>query len=163
VIAGSLSKTYAMTGWRLGFALAPAPIVNAMTKLQSQSTSSTAHMIQKAAVAALTGPQQCVAGMKAEYIRLRDQTLDLLKKIPGITCGKPDGAFYVYPNVSAYFGKSGITSAAEVARRLLHEAHVVTVPGEAFGTREHIRLSYATSSGEIQRGLERMQAWFAKL
>ncbi|HEX7287716.1 MAG TPA: pyridoxal phosphate-dependent aminotransferase [Candidatus Angelobacter sp.] len=163
VIAGSLSKTYAMTGWRLGFALAPAPIVNAMTKLQSQSTSSTAHMIQKAAVAALTGPQQCVADMKAEYIRLRDQTLDLLKKIPGITCGKPDGAFYVYPNVSAYFGKSGITSAAEVARRLLHEAHVVTVPGEAFGTREHIRLSYATSSGEIQRGLERMQAWFAKL
>jgi aspartate aminotransferase len=69
----------------------------------------------------------------------------------------------VYPNVSAYFGKSGITSAAEVARRLLNEAHVVTVPGEAFGTREHIRLSYATSAGEIQRGLERMQAWFAKL
>lgn len=163
VIAGSLSKTYAMTGWRLGFALAPAPIVNAMTKLQSQSTSSTAHMIQKAAVAALTGPQQCVAGMKAEYIRLRDQTLDLLKKIPDITCVKPQGAFYVYPNVSAYFGRSGISSAAEIARRLLHEAHVVTVPGEAFGTREHIRLSYATSAGEIQRGLERMQAWFARL
>ena len=73
------------------------------------------------------------------------------------------GAFYVYPNVSAYFGKAGIKSAADVAKRLLHEAHVVTVPGEAFGTREHIRLSYATSSGEIKRGLDRMQDWFAKL
>jgi len=163
VIAGSLSKTYSMTGWRLGYALAPAPIISAMTKLQSQSTSSSAHMIQKAAAAALTGPQQCVAEMKAEYIRLRDQTLDLLGRIPGITCVRPQGAFYVYPNVSAYFGKSGIHSGGDVAKRLLHEAHVVTVPGEAFGTREHIRLSYATSSQEIQRGLERMQAWFAKL
>jgi aspartate aminotransferase len=152
-----------MTGWRLGYALAPAPIISAMTKLQSQSTSSSAHMIQKAAAAALAGQQQCVAEMKAEYIRLRDQTLDLLGRIPGITCVKPQGAFYVYPNVSAYFGKSGIHSGADVAKRLLHEAHVVTVPGEAFGTREHIRLSYATSSQEIQRGLERMQAWFAKL
>ena len=163
VIAGSLSKTYAMTGWRLGYALGPAPVISAMTKLQSQSTSSSAQMIQKAAVAALTGPPQCVADMKAEYIRLRDHTLDLLAKIPKITCVKPQGVFYVYPNVSAYFGKSGINSGADVAKRLLHEAHVVTVPGEAFGTREHIRLSYATSSKEISRGLERMQAWFAKL
>jgi aspartate aminotransferase len=163
IIAGSLSKTYAMTGWRLGYALGPAPVISAMTKLQSQSTSSSAQMIQKAAVAALTGPQQCVADMKAEYIRLRDQTLDLLARIPRITCVKPEGAFYVYPNVSAYFGKSGINSGADVAKRLLHEAHVVTVPGEAFGTRDHIRLSYATSSKEISRGLERMQAWFAKL
>src|SRR5215471_1396058 len=163
VIVGSLSKTYAMTGWRLGYALGPAAIVAAMIKLQSQSTSSTAHMIQKAAVAALTGPQQCVGEMKAEYIRLRDQTLEALKRIPGVPCVKPEGAFYVYPNVASYFGKSGINSAAEVSRRLLHEAHVVTVPGEAFGTREHIRLSYATSSAEIKRGLERMQAWFAKL
>jgi aspartate aminotransferase len=163
VIVGSLSKTYAMTGWRLGYALGPQPIVSAMTKLQSQSTSSTAHMIQKAAVAALNGPQQCVADMKTEYIRLRDQTLAALSKIPNTTCVKPEGAFYVYPNVSAYFGKAGINSAAEVARRLLHEAHVVTVPGEAFGTRDHIRLSYATSPGEIKRGLERMQLWFAKL
>jgi aspartate aminotransferase len=163
VIIGSLSKTYAMTGWRLGYGLGPAPVINAMAKLQSQSTSSTAHMVQKAAVAALNGPQACVADMKAEYVRLRDQTLEALKKIPGVTCVKPDGAFYVYPNVSAYFGKAGINSGAEVARRLLHEAHVVTVPGEAFGTREHIRLSYATSSSEIKRGLERMQKWFAGL
>jgi aspartate aminotransferase len=163
VICGSLSKTYAMTGWRLGFALAPAPLTAAMSKLQSQSTSSTAHMIQKAAVAAVSGPQQCLADMKAEYVRLRDQTLAALEKIPGITCVRPEGAFYVYPNVSAYFGKAGINSGADVAKRLLHEAHVVTVPGEAFGTREHIRLSYATSSGEIARGLERMRIWFAGL
>ncbi len=163
VIVGSLSKTYAMTGWRLGYALGPAPIVGAMSKLQSQSTSSTAHMIQKAGVAALTGPQNCVGEMKVEYIRLRDQTLQALAKIPAVTCVRPEGAFYVYPNVSAYFGKDGIKSASDVAKRLLHEAHVVTVPGEAFGTREHIRLSYATSSSEIERGLERMRTWFAKL
>ncbi|MBZ5522663.1 MAG: pyridoxal phosphate-dependent aminotransferase [Acidobacteriia bacterium] len=163
VIIGSLSKTYSMTGWRLGYSLSPVPVANAIAKLQSQNTSSTAHMIQKAAVAAVTGPQECIGQMKAEYIRLRDQILGELSKIPRITCVRPEGAFYVYPNVSAYFGRQGVNSAADVARRLLHEAHVVTVPGEAFGTREHIRLSYATSSGEITRGLERMRDWFAKL
>ena len=163
VIIGSLSKTYSMTGWRLGYALAPVPVINAMAKLQGQSTSSTTHMVQKAAVAALTGPQECVGEMKAEYVRLRDQTLAALQQIPRVTCVRPEGAFYVYPNVSAYFGKSGIQSAAEIAKRLLHEAHVVTVPGEAFGTRDHIRLSYATSPSEIQRGLERMRSWFAGL
>ena len=163
VIIGSLSKTYAMTGWRLGYALAPSPIINAMTKLQSQSTSSTAHMVQMAALAAVTGPQNCVEQMKKDYILLRELTLGHLTLIPGVTCVKPDGAFYVYPNVSAYFGKSGISSAADVSKRLLHEAHVVTVPGEAFGTREHIRLSYATSATEIERGLEWMQEWFSKL
>jgi len=163
VIVGSLSKTYAMTGWRLGYALAPAPIISTMSKLQSQNTSSTAHMIQKAAVAAVEGPQQCVAGMKAGYIQLRDQILAELAQIPGVTCVRPEGAFYVYPNISSYFGRNGIRSAADIAKRLLHEAHVVTVPGEAFGTQEHIRLSYATSSAEIKRGLERMKDWFAKL
>jgi aspartate aminotransferase len=163
VIVGSLSKTYAMTGWRLGYALAPPPIINAMTKLQSQSTSSTAHMVQMAAMAAVTGPQDCVEKMKKDYVMLRELMLGHLKLIPGVTCVKPEGAFYVYPNVSAYFGKAGITSAADVAKRLLHEAHVVTVPGEAFGTRDHIRLSYATAPTEIERGLERMQEWFGKL
>jgi aspartate aminotransferase len=163
VIIGSLSKTYAMTGWRLGYALAPAPIINAMIKLQSQSTSSTAHMVQMAALAAVTGPQDCVEKMKKDYVLLRDLTLGHLSLIPGVTCVKPEGAFYVYPNVSAYFGKSEITCAADIAKRLLHEAHVVTVPGEAFGTRDHIRLSYATSATEIERGLERMQEWFGKL
>lgn len=163
VIVGSLSKTYAMTGWRLGYALAPAPITAAFTKLQSQNTSSSAHMIQKAAVAALTGPQDCVGQMKAGYIELRDQVLAELTTIPDLSCVRPEGAFYVYPNVSAYFGRQGINSAAEISKRLLHEAHVVTVPGEAFGTRDHIRLSYATSSAEIKKGLAWMRDWFAKL
>jgi len=101
--------------------------------------------------------------MKKDYVLLRDLTLGHLSLIPGVTCVKPEGAFYVYPNVSAYFGKSEITCAGDVAKRLLHEAHVVTVPGEAFGTRDHIRLSYATSATEIERGLERMQEWFGKL
>src|SRR5215813_3803844 len=163
VIIGSLSKTYAMTGWRLGYALAPAPITSALTKLQSQNTSSTAHMIQKAAMAALTGPQDCVAQMKAGYIQLRDQILAELATIPGISCFRPDGAFYVYPNVSAYFGRNGINSAAEVSRRLLHEAHVVIVPGEAFCTTDHMRLTYATSAAEITKGLKWMRDWFVKL
>jgi aspartate aminotransferase len=163
VIVGSLSKTYAMTGWRLGFSLAPASITSAFTKLQSQDTSSTAHMIQKAAVAALTGPQECVAEMNAGYVKLRDLVLAELSGIPDVTCVRPQGAFYVYPNVSAYFGRNGINSAAEVAKRLLHEAHVVTVPGEAFGTRDHIRLSYATSAAEIKKGVQRMKEWFGKL
>jgi aspartate aminotransferase len=163
VVIGSLSKTYAMTGWRLGYALGPAPLITAMTKLQSQSTSSSNHFVQKAAVAAVTGPQECVAGMRAEYITLRDRALTGLRCIPGLACQTPQGAFYVYPNVSAYFGKAGISGAADIARRLLHEAHVVTVPGPGFGTQDHIRLSYAVSEHDLDRGLERMAQWFAAL
>ena len=163
VVMGSLSKTYAMTGWRAGFALGPKAIISAMAKLQSQSTSSTASMVQKASVAALAGSQECVAEMKAEYILLRDRMLAGFATIPGITCTKPQGAFYVYPNVSAFFGKGGVTSAADVAARLLSEAHVVCVPGEAFGTNDHIRLSYATSGDVIDKGIERMKAWFGGL
>jgi aspartate aminotransferase len=163
VVLGSLSKTYAMTGWRAGFALAPRAVISAMTKLQSQSTSSTASFVQKAAVAALRGPQECVAEMRADYLTLRDEILGRLAGIPGITCTRPDGAFYVYPNVSQYLGKSGIPTAMELSKRLLHEAHVVTVPGEAFGTGEHIRLAYATSHADVQEGLDRMKAFFAKL
>jgi aspartate aminotransferase len=163
VVIGSLSKTYAMTGWRLGYALAPAPLVSAMQKLQSQSTSNPTSIVQKAAVAALTGPQECVAQMRDEYIRLRDQIVAGLRAIPGISCTQPQGAFYVYPNVSGYFGRGGIQSAADVAGRLLREAGVVTVPGEGFGTRQHIRISYAASAAEIEKGLERMRKFFGAL
>lgn len=163
VVLGSLSKTYAMTGWRAGYALAPKPVITAMTKLQSQSTSNTASFVQKAAIAALNGPQECVAEMRADYLKLRDKILGRLAEIPGITCTRPDGAFYVYPNVSHYLGKSGVPSAMELSKRLLHEAHVVTVPGEAFGISEHIRLSYATSHADVEEGLNRMKAFFAKL
>src|SRR5438270_1469967 len=163
VIIGSLSKTYAMTGWRLGYALAPAAIVDAMNKLQGQQTSNPASIVQKAAVAALTGPQQCVEDMKADYIRLRDRIIGGLTAIPGITCTRPQGAFYAYPNISSFLGRSGMRSASDVAKRLLQEAHVVTVPGEAFGSNEHIRISYATSENEVDRGLDRMKKFFAAL
>jgi aspartate aminotransferase len=163
VILGSLSKTYAMTGWRAGFALGPKQIIDAMSKLQSQSTSNTASVVQKAAIAALTGSQDCVAEMRTDYLRLRDQTLAGFKTIPGLTCTVPQGAFYVYPNVSAFLGKGGIKTAAELASKLLTEAHVVVVPGEAFGTNEHIRLSYAVSSDVVDKGIARMREYFAKL
>jgi len=163
VVLGSLSKTYAMTGWRAGYALAPKPVIAAMTKLQSQSTSNTASFVQKAAIAALRGDQACVGTMRADYLTLRDEILAGLATIPGITCTKPEGAFYVYPNVSQYLGRPGVPSAMELSKRLLHEAHVVTVPGEAFGTDQHIRLSYATSHADVEEGVDRMKAFFGKL
>lgn len=163
IIVGSLSKTYAMTGWRLGYALGPAPIISAMQKLQSQSTSNPTSIVQKAAVAALGGSQDCVRQMREQYIKLRDTIVDGLRTIPGITCTMPNGAFYAYPNVSHYFDRGGMNSTADVARRLLHEAHVVVVPGEGFGTQEHVRISYATAPQNLERGLERMRKFFANL
>ena len=163
VIIGSLSKSYAMTGWRSGYALGPAPVIAQISKLQSQSTSNPASMVQKAAIAALEGPQDCIAEFRADYIRLRDQVLADLAQIPGIRCARPEGAFYVYPNISAYLGRGGLKSSIDVANRLLHEAHVVTVPGEGFGTREHIRLSYATSGAVLKEALQRMKNFFASV
>jgi aspartate aminotransferase len=152
-----------MTGWRLGFTLGPAPIMTAVQKLQSQSTSSPTSMVQKAAVAALRGPQQCVEDMRAEYIKLRDHVVKGLRSISGVQCTLPEGAFYAYPNVSEFFGRSGMNSASEIAGKLLRESHVATVPGEGFGTKEHIRVSYATSMAELDRGLERMRKFFGGL
>jgi aspartate aminotransferase len=114
-------------------------------------------------VAALTGSQQCVADMRAEYIQLRDHVVNGLRAIPGVRCNMPEGAFYAYPNVSAYFGRGGMKSASDLAGKLLREAHVATVPGEGFGTRDHIRVSYATSVKELDRGLERMRKFLASL
>ncbi len=163
LIIGSLSKTYAMTGWRLGYALGPAPVIAAMQKLQSQSTSNPTSIVQKAAIAALTGPQDCLAEMRTDYIKLRDKVVAGLRAVPGLTCATPNGAFYAYPNVSHYFGRGGMNSACDAARKLLHEAHVVVVPGEAFGTQEHVRISYAVAEQQLERGLERMRDFFAKL
>jgi aspartate aminotransferase len=163
VVLGSLSKTYAMTGWRAGFALGPKAIISAMSKLQSQSTSNTASFVQKASIAAVSGDQTCVAEMRADYIKLRDRMLAGFAEIPGITCTVPQGAFYVYPNVSQFFGKGGIKTASDVAAKLLSDAHVVVVPGEPFGTTEHIRLCYAVSADVIDEGLKRMKVFFATL
>src|SRR5580704_10161503 len=152
-----------MTGWRLGYAMAPAAVTSAMAKLQSQSTSNPTSIVQKAAVAALKGPQECVEQMRREYIQLRDHVVKGLRSISGIACTLPEGAFYAYPNISAFLGRGGLKSASDVAGRLLREAHVATVPGEGFGTSEHIRVSYATSKAELDRGLEKMRQFCSGL
>jgi aspartate aminotransferase len=156
LVAGSLSKTYAMTGWRIGFGLVPASIVAAMTKLQSHSTSNPTSISQKAAVEALRGPQESVGAMLAEYRQRRDFVVQRLRAIPGVRCAEPRGAFYAYPNVGVVLGKNGIESTLQLSERLLADAHVAVVPGEAFGTDRHIRISYATSMHELDRGLERI-------
>src|SRR5580700_9942517 len=120
LVVGSLSKTYAMTGWRLGYTLGPAAVVGAVQKLQSQSTSNPTSIVQKAAVAALNSSQQCVAEMRSEYIRLRDHIVGGLRAIPGIKCTMPEGAFYAYPNVSAFFGKSGSQSGMKSGADIAH-------------------------------------------
>jgi aspartate aminotransferase len=158
LVAGSLSKTYSMTGWRIGFALAPAPVISAIAKLQSHSTSNPTSIAQKAAVEAVTGPQESVTIMLAEYHRRRDFVIERLRTIPGVRIAIPRGAFYAYPNISVAFNK-GIGSALEFSERLLAEAHVAVVPGEAFGTDEHVRISYATSMEELKRGLDRIDSF----
>ena len=167
IVLGSLSKTYAMTGWRAGFALGPKQIISAMSKLQSQSTSNAATFVQKASVVALTASQECVSEMRADYIQLRDRVLEGFKTIPGLTCTVPEGAFYVYPNIKAFLdptgGKGGVKTASDLAAKLLSEAHVVVVPGEAFGTSEHIRLSYAVSGDVIDKGVERLRTYLTGL
>jgi len=156
LVAGSLSKTYAMTGWRIGFGLAPAAIVDAMTKLQSHSTSNPTSISQKAAVEALRGPQESVAAMLAEYRKRRDFVIARLRAIPGVKCAEPRGAFYAYPNLGVAIGKNGIANSLQLSERLLNEAHVAVVPGEAFGTTQHVRIAYATSMHELERGLDRI-------
>jgi len=161
LVAGSLSKTYAMTGWRIGFGLVPPSIVQAMTKLQSHSTSNPCSISQKAAVEALRGPQESVGAMLAEYRKRRDFVVARLRRIPGVLCNEPQGAFYVYPNISVAF-KNGITNTTQFAEKMLAEAHVSAVAGEAFGTDKHIRISYATSMTELERGLDRIHQFIVQ-
>jgi aspartate aminotransferase len=156
VVAGSLSKTYSMTGWRIGFALAPKPLIDAMMKLQSHTTSNPTSVSQKAAIEALRGPQDSIGIMLAEYRKRRDYVVGRLRAIAGVKIAEPQGAFYVYPNVSVGF-RNGITSALEFSEKLLAEEFVAVVPGEAFGTSEHVRISYATSMKELERGLDRIE------
>jgi aspartate aminotransferase len=159
LVVGSLSKTYAMTGWRVGFGLMPAPIITAMNKLQSHSTSNPTSIAQKAAVEALRGPQESVDIMLAEYRRRRDFVVERLRAIPGVKIATPRGAFYAYPNMAEVMARKGIRSSLELCDRLLQEARVAVVPGEAFGTTEHFRLSYAASMKELERGLDRIHAF----
>jgi aspartate aminotransferase len=162
LVAGSLSKTYAMTGWRIGFVLAPESIVTAMGKLQSHSTSNPTSIAQKAAVEALLGPQESVGVMLAEYRKRRDFVVERLRAIPGVECSEPHGAFYAYPNVGVAIGRNGIADTLAFSERLLSEAHVAVVPGEAFGTDRHVRISYAASMTELTRGLDLMHRFIVE-
>ncbi len=152
----SASKTYAMTGWRLGYAAGPVEIVKAMAKLQSQSTSGAATFSQIAYATALSADQSCVATMRAEFERRGAHMWRRLTAISGVRCPKPTGAFYCFPNVSAAYAKLGVRGSIEFAARLLEEARVAVVPGEAFGMDEHVRLSFATGMQQIDKGLDRI-------
>lgn len=157
VVAGSLSKTYAMTGWRLGYALAPPPLIEAMVMLQSHSTGNATAFVQKAAVAALSGTQEPVERMRSEYRRRRQLMVEGLRAIPGIACVMPAGAFYAFPNIAALLGRpSGPATGLEFSAQLLERVGVIAVPGEAFGAPGHLRLSYATAPAIIAEGLRRL-------
>lgn len=156
VLCGSSSKAYAMTGWRCGWALAPADLVSACNALQSHSTSNVCSITQKAAVAALRGPQDCVIDMLAEYRRRRDQMFAWLSAEPRIRLRKPDGAFYLFPDVSELLSPDGLRTSADFAQALLDVARVAVTPGEAFDAPGFIRISYATSMDQLQRGAERI-------
>jgi aspartate aminotransferase len=163
LVAGTVSKTYAMTGWRIGYGLAPEHIIGAMMKLQSHSTSNPTSFAQKGAIEALRGPQDSVPQMLAEYRHRRDFVIPRLRQIPGVECSMPAGAFYAYPNLRGALDRGGIKTPLEFADRLLKEANVAVVPGEAFGTNDHVRISYATSMAELERGLDRIQKFIEKL
>jgi aspartate aminotransferase len=167
IVVNGVSKAYAMTGWRIGYAAGPEEIIAAINKIQSQNTSNPASISQKAAVEALTGDQEVVDRMVGEFRKRRNTIVELLNDIPGINCLSPEGAFYVFPNVSAIYGRSyggkKITSSVELIDYLLDKANVAAVPGGAFGSDDHIRLSYATSLMNIEEGLKRIKSAIAEL
>ena len=167
IIINGVSKTYAMTGWRIGYALGPGDVISAAAKIQGQSTSNPTSIAQMAALEALRGPQETVAAMVSEFKRRRDVIVERLNEIPGIRCLKPEGAFYVFPNVSGLFGKTvggtKIASPCAVADYWLDDAKVAVVPGEDFGSGEHVRFSYATSLEQIEKGCDRIAKSVAKL
>jgi len=156
VVVGSLSKTFAMTGWRIGFLLGPKPLISSINKLQSHSTSNPTSIAQMGGLEALTGPQESVAAMLELYRERRDYIIPALNAIPGVQCPTPGGAFYAYPNISSTFGKGGVSSALDFATKLLKDEHVAVVPGEAFGTTDQVRISYAASMDDIKEGVARI-------
>jgi aspartate aminotransferase len=167
IIVNGVSKTYAMTGWRIGYALGPSDVIAAAGKIQSQSTSNPTSIAQAAALEAVRGSQEEAAVMVREFRKRRDVIVDRLNSIDGITCRKPEGAFYVFPNVAGLIGKSGrgkkLSSPCDVADYFLEEAQVAGVPGEDFGSQHHIRFSYATGLADIEKGCERIRQAILKL
>ncbi|MBI3757426.1 MAG: pyridoxal phosphate-dependent aminotransferase [Deltaproteobacteria bacterium] len=167
LIANSVSKTYAMTGWRLGYAAGPKEVIKAIETLQSQSTSNPNSIAQAAAAAALTGTQEPVGIMAQEFKKRRDYVVQRLRAMPGITCTLPEGAFYVFPRISAYFGATWrdkpIASAMDFSMYLLQEAKVAVVAGEGFGAPNNMRISYATSMQNLEKGLDQIEAALKRL
>lgn len=167
VVVNGVSKAYAMTGWRIGFIAAPEWIVKGCNKLQGQYTSGPCSVSQKAAEAAYTGSQQCVEDMRQAFQRRRDLIVSLAKEIPGLEVNVPQGAFYLFPRCSSYFGKSYngrvVNDSNDFALYLLEEAHVATVGGAAFGAPDCFRMSYATSDDNIREAMKRISAALAKL
>lgn len=168
IIVGSVSKTFAMTGWRIGYVLGPADLIQGLTKLQSQSTSNPTSIAQYAALEAMTGPMDTVPQMLAEYAKRRRRIVDGLRAIPGVTCVEPGGAFYAFPNVSAHLANGSTGSAiakdaTELAKLLLDHARVALVGGEGFGAPGYLRLSYATSIERIDEGLRRLERFFTRV
>lgn len=160
-IAGSFSKTYAMTGWRVGYALAPAEWTRAMLKVQGHSTSNTNSIAQWAAVEALTGPQESVGIMLKEYTARREWLLNALSEIPGFKCNKPEGAFYAFPDVRGCL-KKDLETSGDFAQRLLEEEQTVVTDGAGFGAEGFLRISYATSMEQIQEGVKRIKRFAEK-
>ena len=167
VVVNGVSKAYAMTGWRIGYCAAPLAIAKACTKLQGQYTSGASSIAQKAAEAAYTGSQQCVEDMRQAFERRRNLVVSLAREIPGLKVNEPKGAFYLFPEVSSYFGKSNgshvIHNASDLAMYLLEEGHVATVAGDAFCAPGYIRLSYATSDDNIKEAMKRIAVALAAL
>lgn len=167
VVINGVSKAYAMTGWRIGYCCAPIELAKAVTKLQSQYTSGPSSIAQKAAEAAYEGSQECVEVMRQAFERRRDLVVELALQIPGLKVNKPQGAFYLFPEVSSFFGKrygdKVINDASDLALYLLEVGHVATVDGEAFGLPGYIRLSYATSDDNIREAMRRIASALAAL
>ena len=150
------SKTFAMSGWRIGYAAGPTEIIEAVTRIQSQTTSGPASFVQSAMIAALNGDQECVESMRRSYRERGERMHAGLSAIAGVSCERPTGAFYAFPDVSATFARLGVTDASGFAQIALERAHVAVVPGNAFGQCTHIRLSFATSDAVIEAGMERL-------
>jgi aspartate aminotransferase len=161
-IAGSFSKTYAMTGWRLGYALAPAEWTKAMLKVQSHSTSNPTSIAQWAATEALRGPQESVAAMLAEYTARRAWLLKALRDIPGISCNEPEGAFYAFPDVRGCL-RGEIKTSGDFAQKLLEQVQTVVTDGAGFGAEGYVRISYATSMAQLEEGLKRITRFVGQL
>jgi aspartate aminotransferase len=164
IIIGSVSKTFAMIGWRIGYTLAPEALIQAVIKVQSQSTSNPTSIAQYAALEAMRGSMETVPPMLAEYAKRRKRIVEGLREIPGVTCEWPGGAFYAFPNISAHLqgGHALAKSCTELSQELLEKAHVALVPGEAFGAPGFLRLSYATSIERIEEGLRRLNRFFKR-